>query len=77
MRFAVLALHISWASFLWFLPIAAALVLSPLVSWSTGLPAFGHWLWSCNVFRIPEEALTSAPREEIGEPEAPFLQAAE
>ncbi len=59
--FAVLAFHISWMSFLWFLPIAAALVLSPLVSWVTGLPRFGRWLWERNVFRIPEEAPPPKP----------------
>ena len=31
-------------------------MLSPLVSWASGLPAFGRTLWHWNVFRIPEEA---------------------
>ena len=37
-------------------PIAAALVLSPLVSWGSGMPALGRRLWDWNLFRIPEEA---------------------
>ena len=60
--FAVLAFHISWATFLWLSPIAGALMLSPLVSWATGLPEFGRKLWHWNVFRIPEEAPRSRTR---------------
>ena len=75
LAFAGLAFHISWASFLWFLPIAVALMLSPLVSWGTGLPSFGHWLWRMNVFRIPEE--NAALQEPEGLAEEGFLQAAE
>ena len=78
--FAVLAFHISWATFLWLLPIASALMLSPLVSWATGLPGFGRALWHWNVFRIPEEA-AHAPKE-LPEPidelsPEPLLKAAE
>ena len=73
--FAGLAFHISWASVLWFLPIAVALMLSPLVSWGTGLPSFGRWLWRMNVFRIPEEE--PALQEPEGLAEEGFLQAAE
>jgi membrane glycosyltransferase len=58
--FAVLSFHISWATFLWLAPIAAALVLSPLVSWGSGLPVLGRRLWDWNLFRIPEEAPRTA-----------------
>ena len=76
--FAVLSFHISWATFLWLAPIAAALVLSPLVSWSSGLPELGRRMWHWNVFRIPEEA----PRTEqdtalFDLPEEPLLEAAQ
>ncbi|MCX7348135.1 MAG: glucans biosynthesis glucosyltransferase MdoH [Alphaproteobacteria bacterium] len=76
--FGVLAFHISWATFLWLAPIAGALMLSPLVSWSTGLPVFGRKLWHWNVFRIPEEA----PRNADGivaeaTPVEPLLEAAQ
>jgi membrane glycosyltransferase len=54
--FAVLSFHVSWMTFLWLSPIAAALMLSPLVSWVSGLPALGRRMWHWNVFRIPEEA---------------------
>ncbi|MFN4143254.1 glucans biosynthesis glucosyltransferase MdoH [Aestuariivirga sp.] len=54
--FAVLSFHVSWAAFLWLAPIAGALMLSPLVSWASGLPELGRRLWHWNVFRIPEEA---------------------
>ena len=46
-----------WTTFLWFLPIVAGLIVAPLVSWATGLPEFGRWLYDHNVFRIPEEAV--------------------
>ena len=77
--FAVLSFHISWATFLWLAPIAAALVLSPLVSWSSGLPELGRRMWHWNVFRIPEEAPRSADTAPVfldlaGEP---LLEAAE
>lgn len=78
--FAILAFHISWAAFLWLAPIAGALILSPLVSWATGLPGFGRALWHWNVFRIPEEAARAADEEpdaeEELEPEA-LLKAAQ
>jgi membrane glycosyltransferase len=64
--FAVLSFHISLATFLWLLPIAGALVLSPLVSWASGLPELGRRMWHWNLFRIPEEAPRAA-----GEP--PFV----
>ena len=47
---------ISWATFLWFVPIMAGLVMAPVISWATGQPAIGQWLHGANVFRIPEEA---------------------
>ena len=76
--FAVLSFHISWASFLWLAPIAAALVLSPLVSWGSGIPALGRRLWDWNFFRIPEEAPRSSS-EPLFEPmlPEPLLEAAE
>lgn len=76
--FAVLAFHISMATFLWMLPIAAALVLSPMVSWASGIPEFGRMLYRWNVFRIPEETEPKqvAISEVADEPEA-LLQAAE
>lgn len=52
-----LAFMISWATFLWFLPIMLGLVLAPAMSWATGLPGLGRWLWQANVFRIPEEQM--------------------
>ena len=78
--FAVLSFHISWAAFLWLLPIAAALMLSPLVSWVTGLPEFGRMLWHWNVFRIPEEAAhmpLDRPAPEDLTTAEPLLEAAE
>ena len=76
--FGVLAFHISWATFLWLAPIAGALMLSPLVSWSTGLPEFGRRLWHWNVFRIPEEAPRKADEMVVDmvQPE-PLLEAAQ
>ena len=76
--FGVLAFHISWASFLWMLPIALALIVSPLVSWAGGLPELGRRLWHWNVFRIPEEQArrTEEPAFAYRE-DAPVLQAAE
>lgn len=65
--FAVLSFHISWAAFLWLAPIAAALVLSPLVSWASGLPVLGRKLWHWNVFRIPEEAARTAGEISFGD----------
>ena len=67
---------ISWATFLWFVPIMAGLVLAPVISWATGLPTLGQWLHGANVFRIPEEA--AAYVEQLSEAEAAAtLQAAE
>lgn len=76
--FGVLAFHISWATFLWLAPIAGALMLSPLVSWSTGLPEFGRRLWHWNVFRIPEEAPRKADEMVVDmvQPQ-PLLEAAQ
>jgi membrane glycosyltransferase len=78
LAFGVLAFHISWATFLWLAPIAGALMLSPLVSWSTGLPEFGRKLWHWNVFRIPEEAPRKADDMvvDVAQPE-PLLEAAQ
>lgn len=76
--FAVLSFHISWATFLWLAPIAAALVLSPLVSWSSGLPELGRRMWHWNVFRIPEEAPRTAQDTALLDlPEEPLLEAAQ
>lgn len=78
--FGGLSFLISWAAFLWFLPIALALIVSPVVVWATGIPALGRWLHRANVFRIPEEG---KKREDAVLPEAPsvpeekYLQAAE
>jgi membrane glycosyltransferase len=78
LAFGVLAFHISWATFLWLAPIAGALMLSPLVSWSTGVPEFGRKLWHWNVFRIPEEAPRQVEDEVAeAEPVEPLLEAAE
>jgi membrane glycosyltransferase len=78
LAFGVLAFHISWATFLWLAPIAGALMLSPLVSWSTGLPEFGRKLWHWNVFRVPEEAPRKADDMvvDVAQPE-PLLEAAQ
>lgn len=76
--FAVLSFHISWATFLWLAPIAAALILSPLVSWSTGLPYLGRRMWHWNIFRIPEEAPRQADEIAFDDAaDAPLLEAAE
>ena len=76
--FAVLSFHISWATFLWLAPIAGALVLSPLVSWSSGLPSLGRKMWHWNVFRIPEEAPRGADETAVFElPGEKLLEAAE
>ncbi len=76
--FAVLSFHLSWASFLWLAPIAAALMLSPLVSWSTGLPELGRRMWHWNVFRIPEEAPRKSDEIVFDDAaDAPLLEAAE
>jgi membrane glycosyltransferase len=76
--FAVLSFHISLATFLWLAPIAAALVLSPFVSWGSGIPSLGRSLWDWNFFRIPEEAPRKADEpvfeSMLGEP---LLEAAE
>ena len=71
--FGALAFDISWTAFLWLSPIVAGLVLSPLISWITGLPELGRWLWRWNVFRIPEE---QAPMSNSGAGEV-VLQPAE
>jgi len=78
--FAVLSFHISWATFLWLLPIAGALMVSPLVSWASGLPELGRRMWHWNVFRIPEEAPRKAPVQEpsfVAAPAEALLEAAE
>lgn len=58
---ACVTFSISWATFLWFLPINLGLVLAPIVSWVTALPATGAWLSRKNVFRTPEEWPLGAP----------------
>ena len=78
--FAVLSFHISWAAFLWLMPIAGALMVSPMVSWASGLPELGRRMWHWNVFRIPEEAPRSAAVEEpsfVSVPAEALLEAAE
>jgi membrane glycosyltransferase len=78
--FAVLSYHISWAAFLWLLPIAGALMVSPLVSWASGLPVLGRRMWHWNVFRIPEEAPRTATADEpsfVALPAVALLEAAE
>jgi membrane glycosyltransferase len=72
--FAIVAYHISWASFLWLLPIAGALMVSPLVSWASGIPEFGRRLWHWNVFRIPEEAAVQPAETEISFDPSPEMQ---
>jgi membrane glycosyltransferase len=67
---------ISWATFLWFGPIMAGLVLAPVISWATGKPGLGRWLWKANVFRIPEEAASMDETSRSHEAAA-VLQAAE
>jgi membrane glycosyltransferase len=78
--FAVLSVHISWAAFLWLLPIAGALMLSPLVSWASGLPELGRRMWHWNIFRIPEEAPRTAAADQpsfVAVPSEALLEAAE
>jgi membrane glycosyltransferase len=67
---------ISWATFFWFMPIVAGLLLAPVVSWATGLPALGRWMQRANIFRIPEEKTPAAIPVDIIEA-VPVLQAAE
>lgn len=57
------AFIISWEAFLWFTPILAGLLLSPLVSWATSRIEFGRWLWRINVFRIPDEVAPASTRK--------------
>ena len=57
-------------------PIMSGLVLAPLVSWATGLPGLGRWLWRMNVFRIPEEQDEASGPQPAADPQ-PLLQAAE
>jgi membrane glycosyltransferase len=66
LAFAVAAYVLSWDTFLWFLPIIAGLLLAPVISWATSNVSFGHWLWSANVFRIPEETKPAALRARSG-----------
>ena len=73
----VLAFTISWATFLWFLPIVAGLVTAPVVSWATGLSSFGQWLRHVNVFRIPEEQAEADVEAEAALEPGIVLQAAE
>jgi membrane glycosyltransferase len=63
--FALAATAVSWDSLLWFLPIIAGLVLSPVISWLTSSAELGRWLWSINVFRIPEETARAASRARL------------
>lgn len=63
------ALFISTQTFLWLLPIVSGLVLSGLVSWATGVRAYGVAAWRWNIFRIPEET-DPTPSDELPEPKA-------
>ena len=76
LAFGILAFLISWATFFWFLPIMAGLISAPLMSWATGLPAAGRWLFAANVFRIPEEQETTETGDAALDP-VTVLQAAE
>jgi len=75
--FGALAFMISWATFFWFLPIMGGLALAPVISWATGLPALGRWLWRANLFRIPEEQETAANSQIKAEAAGALLQPAE
>jgi membrane glycosyltransferase len=75
--FGVLAFVTGWNTFLWFLPIVAGLVLAPFVSWTTGLPGLGRWLWKVNIFRIPEEQPDTTPEPAKREDPPSMLHAAE
>jgi membrane glycosyltransferase len=78
LAFAVLSFHVSWVTFVWLSPIAGALMLSPLVSWASGLPELGRRMWHWNVFRIPEEAPRAAgERSHADVASEPLLEAAE
>ena len=59
--------------------VRGALMLSPLVSWASGLPELGRRMWHWNVFRIPEEAPRTAderhPKAAVAA--EPLLEAAE
>jgi membrane glycosyltransferase len=74
--FGSLAFAVSWAAFLWFMPIMAGLFASPIISWASGLPSLGRRLWLANVFRIPEEQSRPVVEPELREA-VPLLQAAE
>jgi hypothetical protein len=53
-------------------------MLSPLVSWASGLPELGRRMWHWNVFRIPEEAPRAAgERSHADVASEPLLEAAE
>jgi membrane glycosyltransferase len=60
--FAATSYVVSWAALLWFSPIIAGLILSPVISWATSRADFGRWLWKMNVFRIPEETIRAAAK---------------
>jgi len=62
LAFAATAYVVSWAALLWFSPIIAGLILSPVISWATSRADFGRWLWKMNVFRIPEETIRAAAK---------------
>ncbi|CAN5375429.1 glucans biosynthesis glucosyltransferase MdoH [soil metagenome] len=72
------ALFVSFQTFLWLLPIVAGLVLSPVISWATGVRAYGVKAWAWNIFRIPEETdpASTGDMEDAGD-ENTHLKAAE
>jgi membrane glycosyltransferase len=71
------ALFVSFHTFLWLLPIVAGLVLSPVISWATGVRDYGVKAWAWNIFRIPEEADPTKAGADGKEDENPLLKAAE
>jgi membrane glycosyltransferase len=65
-------------TFLWFVPIIVGLIASPVVSWATGIPELGRWLYDRNIFRIPEEEVElSGKRLENRHESEPYREAAE
>ena len=57
-----------WIAALALLVVVTRMLMSPAVSWATGIPEFGRRLWHWNVFRIPEEAPRRAEETSIAGP---------
>jgi membrane glycosyltransferase len=75
---AVISALTGWTTFLWFLPIVIGLIAAPLISWATGVPEYGLWLYDRNVFRIPEEEVElNGQRLEDRHDTEPYREAAE